>query len=402
MSNGINLENLNDLQKSLLTQISYLNINDEGREKILNSGISVSELSTYLANPDDMFVGDDLFDNNVTHSVVDKVVGDKGIITHKELVDCLIENGLSYIFITNISNKKGTLTNGFQALTFVDSYGNTGISYRGSDFNLTQGGINDWLEADVLEYFTGSSSQVREALKYFEDNKNSNGNNYLYGHSLGGNLTSHTYLHNHDEIREAFTVNGNPINQKLLDTPEKVEAFNDPEKYHCNVIGGDIVGHFKSCSSYRNNVKYIHNNGQYSNTPVSAYMIQAAEFDENGNFVVIDEKEMVKEMGLGYALLMTFSQGVREILNTMERNIAKDEYRKMFELYRVSLLEHLDTLEKKFGNTAPTLNDSDNLVLIDEFHAAALNNEKEFIETISKYLGNNIVGQDIIQGSIKK
>ena len=74
----------------------------------------------------------------------------------------------------------------------------------------------------------------------------------------------------------------------------------------------------------------------------------------------------------------------------------------MFELYKVSLLEHLDTLEKKFGNTVPTLNDSNNLVLIDEFHAAALNNEKEFIETISKYLGNNIVGQDMIQGGIKK
>ena len=43
MDTVINLEVLNDHQKTLLTQISYLDINDDGRKKIAEGGLLVSE-----------------------------------------------------------------------------------------------------------------------------------------------------------------------------------------------------------------------------------------------------------------------------------------------------------------------------------------------------------------------
>ena len=73
--------------------------------------------------------------------------------------------------ITHISEKKGITSSGFQALTFEDDYENTGISYRGSDLELSQGGLRDWIEADMLEYFSGTSKQREEALIYFNEHK---------------------------------------------------------------------------------------------------------------------------------------------------------------------------------------------------------------------------------------
>jgi len=43
------------------------------------------------------------------------------------------------------------------------------------------------------------------------------------------------------EIQNTFTINGTPIDKNKLNTPEKIAAFNDSEKYEPVVIGGDIV-----------------------------------------------------------------------------------------------------------------------------------------------------------------
>ena len=55
--NKVNLENINDLQKTWLTQISYLNISEEGRNKISNGGLFVYELYEYLEDANAFFAG---------------------------------------------------------------------------------------------------------------------------------------------------------------------------------------------------------------------------------------------------------------------------------------------------------------------------------------------------------
>ena len=336
MNSNVTLNNLTDKQKIWLSQISYLEISSTGREKIASGGIKVSELLDYLADSDKPFTGNASLGDEIFNELGSRVIGMDHFPTQKEVVDELMNNGLGELVITDVSKEQSFLSSGFQALAFIDSEGNTGISYRGSDFDFTKGGVRDWLESDMLEYFTNDSTQRKEALEFFEKNKSLTGNNYVYGHSLGGNLTSHVYLENHEDIMQAFTINGNPINQKLLDTPEKIAAFNDPNKYDCNVISGDIVGHFKSTSKYSDNVKYIKHNGELNKTALAAHTVQAAAYDENGNLIEVSEKEMIKEMGFTLTALMSFIKLVREVMNEIEQNI-DEKFRTPFEMYEAYL-----------------------------------------------------------------
>ena len=48
MNNNLDLGKLNDRQKIWLSQVSYLNINAQGRNLIANGGINIYELKNYL------------------------------------------------------------------------------------------------------------------------------------------------------------------------------------------------------------------------------------------------------------------------------------------------------------------------------------------------------------------
>ena len=111
MDTVINLEVLNDHQKTLLTQISYLDINDEGRKKITEGGLLVSELYKYLENPNTLFAGDAGLGENNTQQLTDKVLGENNYITKEQVLTSLIQNGLGNLKITDISEKQkiGTL-----------------------------------------------------------------------------------------------------------------------------------------------------------------------------------------------------------------------------------------------------------------------------------------------------
>lgn len=390
MNSNINLENISDYKKNLLTLISYFNITDEGREKILNGGLVVYELEEYLDTPDAPFVGDNSLPKEFSKMLMETTIGESAFMTHRQLLYTLISNGLGDLVITNISDKKdNVLANGFQAVTFVDSYGNKGFSYRGSDFSIIQGAARDWIEADMLEYFTGSSSQVKEMLDYFNENKNSDGTNFLYGYSLGGNLVAHNYLHNYDDVREAFSINGNPINQKLLDTDEKIAAFNDADKFHCNIIGGDIIGHLKSHELYKNNVRYVKNNDELINSPISAHMIMASTYDQYGNFVYTSEKEMETKMGVFRGTIVNITQNVREILNVFANAISKPEYKPLFEEYSNITLSHFEALNKRLGTISVGSIASTNS-LVEKFKTLDPLKQQEFIDMLLKQMEEGI------------
>lgn len=98
----------------------------------------------------------------------------------------------------------------------------------------------------MLEFVRGTSRQQDEALAYFDKWKDPDGQTWVGGSSLGGNLASHVFCERTDEISQAFMLNANPINGRRIDTPEKQAAFNDPEKYSFNAVAGDLVSHFKA------------------------------------------------------------------------------------------------------------------------------------------------------------
>ena len=353
MAKRTELRYLSDRKNTYLTQLSYLEINDEGKRKIAEGGLTIAELEPYLEKREEPFcdsagVGKDGF-----NAITKPMVGDEKVTTKGEIYDQLISSGMGDIKITDVTNNQNIASNGFQAMTFEDSQGNVGISYRGSDLDFSKGGMRDWIEADALEYFTGKSSQSEEALEYFNEHKNMEGNNYLYGHSLGGNLTSHVYLQNHDDVSRAFTINGNPINQKALDTPEKIAAFNDKEKFSCNIVSGDIVGHFKSCERYQDNVNYIQNNHNGKDSFIYAHLTQAASYDENGNFKKVSRDEMVQEMGSRYNV-MQFCQSVRETFNEWEAKFENvfhrnENTKNAFESYKQDLDQQIQFNEKTFS-----------------------------------------------------
>lgn len=325
MDNRVNLSNLNDLQKVWLSDLAYIDINKEGYKKLLTGGFTLKEALKYIKNPYGPAIDVMFLEGKKFNFVMEKILGAKNKFPSKiDIVNTLIENGLGDLKIIHSSDYPTPSPSGFQALTFEDSYGNVGISYRGSDMAISSSTIREWLESNVLEYFYSNSPQAKEAVKYFQEHKTSDKNNYIYGHSLGGNLVSHVYLNCHEDIKYAFSINGTPIDERLIDTDEKQNAFNNKEKFSFNVICGDVIGQLKSCEKYKNNINYVKNNNTMQQSFLSAHMIQASSFDENGNFIKINEEEMKSQTNLISIKMINLSKFAREKMNHIRFKLVRE------------------------------------------------------------------------------
>lgn len=337
----VNLNNLSDLQKTYLTQLSYLDINWLGVRKCEASGLKVKDIKAFLLNPDIPFCGAATMNKETFDKATAPLLGDYKMPTDTELADCIVELGLGDLIVTSAASDPQS---GFQAISFKDCCGNVGISFRGSDLDFSNGGMRDWLEADFLEYFTNDSTQRRIALDFFNLHKNPNGNNYVYGHSLGGNLSSHVFAAYHDEIASVFIINGYPINQALLNSDEKIAAFNS-DKYTFNSICGDIVSHLKSCELYQGRVRFIKNNGNIKPSLLSAHLVQSASFDDDGTLISITKDETMQNMGRMHGEFITLAQSIRESLNEVESKLEYSKIRMIGtkERYKEELLGKIET-----------------------------------------------------------
>lgn len=324
MNNKVNLSDLNDLQKIWLSDLAYIDLTEEGHKKLLEGGFTLKESAKYIKNPFSPIVTVLFFKPEHFSFLVGKVLGTGDKFPSKiDIINTLIETGLGDLKITHLSDYPLISPSGFKALTFEDSYGNVGISYKGSDMTMSTSTIREWLESNILEYFASDSPQAKEAVQYFLEHKSIDKDNYIYGHSLGGNLVSHVYLNCFKDIKFAFSINGTPVNQKLIDNEEKEKAFNDKEKFSFNVISGDIIGQLKSCEKYKNNVNYIKNNNTMSQSFLSAHMIQASSFDEFGNFIKITEEEMEKEANFISIKMINITRFAREKMNHISFKLSK-------------------------------------------------------------------------------
>lgn len=282
-------QGMTDYQKLQLTQVSYLDFDMEEAERL--RGMKFSDAEQYLSSPDSWAIGikvqqDDNHWMNRASDAVAKCLTQECYTTEQQLYDRCIDAGIGDYTIKDIVSDKET---GFQAIALEDKEGNVYFSFRGSDLDLTKGGLQDWVQADGAEMFKGDKGdQVRQAVEFFDKNKSETGQNAVFGHSLGGNLTSHVFAQRHDEISQAFAYNPNPISERLLDTPEKQQAFQS-SKFTIALTEGDWASAFKSFELYENRAVYIKNAIEEPNA-VQNHLAESASFDKNGNFVKSDKE----------------------------------------------------------------------------------------------------------------
>ena len=279
---NISLNNLTDKQNSLLTSLAYLDIDFQKFRELrqTKSKITISDLKTILANPNRNYLGD----LNISKST-QLGVG----TTNLDLIQELENSGLGNLEIVDFSEDKIT---GFHAICFRDDEAHTGFSYRGTDVKSFSSLAKDSL-SDFEAFVFNNTEQVDQAQYFFETHANPNGNNQVYGHSLGGFLAENVYLQNHNLINRAFVINPLHINSQLLDTEEKTNAFNS-DKFSCYVTGGDYVSSINEPTTFQDNVHYVQNNGQVYNNLIGNHLIEAAQFDETGTFVETTKEEAFK------------------------------------------------------------------------------------------------------------
>lgn len=272
------LSNLSDKQKALLAEISYLELDIKSYLNSKNNSLSISDLSLFLINKEEPYLG------NIASSI-------SGITTtNNELLNITIEANLGNLKIKCIEKN---FKNGFLGIAFYDSYGNVGMSFKGTNVSNLGNFLQD-SATDIQERITGNTSQAESALDFFKNNKTYMYGNYLFGHSLGGNLVEHVFLENFNVIKTAFVFNALPIDEELLDTAEKINAFNSPDKFECIITGGDIVSELASCEKYASNIKFVKNNGSNNNLFYN-HTINVSTYDANNNFVNVSSRSKADE-----------------------------------------------------------------------------------------------------------
>lgn len=219
-SDFVDLNNLNDQQNHLLTQLSY-------RSHLLTEDLSLAEIYSSLSETEKQS-------------------------EYGTLLEEMISVNLGGIVISDIANDSLT---GFGALAFTDSCGNTGISYRGSDGIIDN--LNDWID-NYYTFRSGVSPQTAQAESFYLKNMNDNGNNFLYGHSKGGELSQAVYVNHYSEIKAVHCLNPQPINPYALKS-DQIAALN-ADKVDIVVTEGDVVW-FMGAVPYLFNIRIMKKNG---------------------------------------------------------------------------------------------------------------------------------------------
>lgn len=174
----------------------------------------------------------------------------------------LKEAGLENLEIVDYENNNGSGSHsGFCAIAFRNpETGERGMSFRGTEnldkfFSENQVDMMD----NINTALEGDSAQKDEALDFFRRNKSPYGDNYLYGHSKGGELASEVYVEYYDEIRQMHVINPQPINPSQLDKKQREALKSD--KVDVVIIDGDTVHSLGEWPFSDNNTRIIKNNG---------------------------------------------------------------------------------------------------------------------------------------------
>lgn len=275
------LSNLSDKQNHLLTQLSY-------QSHILQ----------------DKYNGQSL---NDIYKKLSSIYGKNNAEVKK--FKRYIDGGLGDIVIKDVGNDKVT---GFGAIAFEDSNGNIGILYRGTD-GISKESINDWV-GNVSALATGTSMQTAQAEAFYQKNRGKNDNNYLYGHSKGGNLAQSVFVNHYDEINKMHNLNPQPINPYGL-TPDQKIALNS-DKVDIVVTEGDYVWFLGAIGYSLDKIRVMDNSAGSD-----AHTYDGRRYDKNGN--IVPGKQPIWEYA-SYGVISLLLNGIQKAGATIQHiyNIA--------------------------------------------------------------------------------
>ena len=371
------LNNLTEYQKSLLTRLSYIDINLNQFQDLQQTQprITISDLKSLLSSPNEPYLG-------CLHSPQLKRWVTGVTTTSLEFIEKLEDAGLGDLEIIDLANDKNS---GFNAICFRDTYQNTGFSFRGTDVKTFSSLAADSL-ADIEAFLTNNTEQINQAQIFFNKHKNPASQNFLYGHSLGGFLAENVYIQNYPNITNTFVINPLHINSALLDTPIKVAIFNNPAKFHCFITGGDYVSTINTPELFASNIRYIRNNGKYANNLIKNHLVECGEII-NGNFDVCSFEEAYKGREIPIA---------RTIISTINNNQVKEFFSKAFSKAKdwfLSTRFHLTNLFRKRKKTDKTTKQ----------HIKSPPNTPKPPDNLEKRLNlNNYVGPNYSQEALKE
>ena len=280
MENEKNLKSISDEEQVLLTKLSYLDFDIEKFEKLKFDGkkVTISDLEKLLVNPNSSYL-------KISETKRRECLGDIKLSTQLEVIQELKEKGLGDFSVIDIASDPQIT---FKAIAFEDEKKNRGMAYSGTDFRAISKDADDNLPNHLKE----SQEQIEAAKYFFENNSDKSDYNYIYGHSLGGNMVNNIYIENSKKIRKAFTVNALPVNHEKLEDDDKMAALWDDDKYQCYVIGGDCANELESEKEYELCIRYVKNMLPINEAPPAKYnnllcchILEGASYDDEGEFI---------------------------------------------------------------------------------------------------------------------
>ena len=252
-----------------------------------------------------------------------------------DLADKLVAAGLEDYTIKDYQNENSS--NGFAAIAFENpKTGEVGMSFRGTE-NLNsfvsdiggvisgnQDAINSQIDMidNISTAVTGDSDQAQLALQFYRENKSDNGNNFLYGHSKGGELAAEVFAEYYKEIVAVHVINPQPINWASLSSKQKA-AFNS-KKFDAIVVDGDLVWLLGGVP-YK--VRIVKNNKNKDGDFFGPHMLESASYDDNGQAEI--EKNPYKDyktqgvLGVTASTVITVVQGGYKFISSL---FFKSEY----------------------------------------------------------------------------
>jgi hypothetical protein len=280
----MSLTKLNDKEKYLLMELSYLDVNSK-RPISEKNPMTISEMLDTI-NPDKL--------------------GEKAQTKYYEIYDYIHseENDFSPLKEIKLvgyqnhnpnggNNTEGESYSGFVGYAFTDNDGNGTAVYRGSEDLTNVAHIaTDWV-SNVEAGIGVTIQQQREANEFYEQYiKGLDGEQYVFGHSKGGNLAEYVLVNNlEDEKLTSYIVNGAPLYYWTL-TQEQRDALRDRNTFI--VHEGDFV----SSLGY---APYVDKTVKLNSTEeglMYAHGLESVDFTPGGDFKnASDGASLVRDIG---------------------------------------------------------------------------------------------------------
>ncbi|WNF22770.1 Mbeg1-like protein [Mesobacillus jeotgali] len=227
----MSLNKLTDEEKSILLQLSYLDLPPELTVSD-KSTLTIDEVLIQISD-NEIEVDSDRFDN------IKNFLRDNPNTSLKDIKLTGYQNHNP----NEANNTEGESNSGFVGYAIKDGDGNGAVLFRGSENPFNWGHLKtDW-GGNLAAGMSIETKQHDEALTFYEANmKNLDGDITIYGHSKGGNLGSWVFVNNYQDSNvNAYILNGAPLWWFDLDEGQKNAMKGD--RFTFITFNGDIVSH---------------------------------------------------------------------------------------------------------------------------------------------------------------